>query len=127
MYEITVTRVFCAAHALRLPDGSIEPLHGHNWEVRVTVAAAQLDAMETVMDFHDLESALDRLVGPANNANLNDLPPFVGADGALAVNPSAERVAQWIGDEMAGALPATVKLHHVRVSEAPGCAATYRP
>src|SRR4051812_27370017 len=35
-FEITTTRTFSAAHQLRLPDGSIEPLHGHNWRVKVT-------------------------------------------------------------------------------------------
>ena len=27
-FEITTTRTFAAAHQLRLPDGSLEPLHG---------------------------------------------------------------------------------------------------
>ena len=39
-FEITTTRTFAAAHQLRLYDGSLEPLHGHNWRVQVTVCAA---------------------------------------------------------------------------------------
>jgi 6-pyruvoyltetrahydropterin/6-carboxytetrahydropterin synthase len=35
-FDITATRTFSAAHQLRLYDGSLEPLHGHNWVVRVT-------------------------------------------------------------------------------------------
>ena len=49
------TRSFSAAHQLRLYDGSLEPLHGHNWQVKVTVVAAKLDSIGVVMDFHELE------------------------------------------------------------------------
>ena len=41
-FEITTTRQFSASHQLRLYDGSLEPLHGHNWQVKVTVAADSL-------------------------------------------------------------------------------------
>jgi hypothetical protein len=35
-FQISTTREFAAAHALRVYDGSLEPVHGHNWRVRVT-------------------------------------------------------------------------------------------
>ena len=35
-FEITTTRHFSASHQLVLYDGTLEPLHGHNWQVRVT-------------------------------------------------------------------------------------------
>jgi 6-pyruvoyl-tetrahydropterin synthase len=127
MYEISVARVFAAAHAIRLPDGSLEPVHGHNWSVLVTVGSSRLDGIETVMDFHDLEQALDTALAKANNRHLNEVPPFVGPDGRLAVNPTAERVAWWIGQEIAAVLPRRVKLISVAVGEAPGCTAVYRP
>jgi len=126
-YEIEVKQTFCAAHALRLPDGSLETLHGHNWQVMVTVQSGQLDAMDTVMDFHELERWLDALMAQVNNGNLNTLPPFADGSGGLAINPSAERVAQWIGEDIAAKLPESASLVSVRVSEAPGCRATFRP
>ena len=43
-FEITTIRGFSAAHQLRLYDGSLEPLHGHNWRVKVTVSAAEVEA-----------------------------------------------------------------------------------
>ena len=76
MYEITVSRVFSAAHALRLYDGSMEALHGHNWSVELTVAAGQLDAIDVVMDFHELERSDDALMDRVQNRNLNDVEPF---------------------------------------------------
>ena len=123
MYEITVHSTFAAAHALRLPDGSWEPVHGHNWQVAVTVARADLDAMETVMDFHELEQAVEAVVGPWRTAHLNEQPPFADR----GVNPSAERVAWWLGEQVAGGLPAGARLVSVQVGEAPGCFAVYRP
>lgn len=127
MFEITIERIFSAAHALRLPDGSFEPLHGHDWRVAVTVAAAQLDAMDTVMDFHELEATLETIIGPWRNANLNQSRPFAGPDGQLTINPSAERVAEQIGLGIAGTLDASIALIEAAVGEAPGCTARYRP
>lgn len=122
MYEIAVDRSFSAAHALRLADGSLEPTHGHNWSVRITVRADQLDAIETVMDFHVLEQWVDAILAPVNNCNFNDLPPF-----DAEVNPTAERVAWWISQQLAPHLTDQARLQSVRVGEAPGCFATYRP
>ena len=75
-FEITTTRRFSAAHQLRLYDGSLEPLHGHNWRVKVTVSAAKLDRIGVVMDFHELERLVDAVTMPLHNRHLNDLPPF---------------------------------------------------
>jgi len=120
-YEIRTERTFAASHTLRLPDGTREPLHGHNWRVRVTVASDRLDAMDCVMDFHELERQLDAVVGPWHNRHLDDAEPFAGG----AVNPSAERVAEAVARGVS--LPAGVRLVSVEVSEAPGCVAVYRP
>lgn len=122
MYEITVESEFCASHALRLADGTVEPVHGHNWPVAVTVASERLDAMQTVMDFHQLEAIIAQVISPWHNRHLNDVEPF--ADGE--VNPSAERVAWWVGTQVAQGLPEPVRVVAVRVGEAPRCSATWR-
>jgi len=120
-YEITVTSVLCAAHALKLGDGTHEPMHGHNWQVRVTVGGEQLDEIETVMDFHQLQGLVSTVLAPANNGNLNEIAPFANGQ----VNPTAERVAWWLATTISGQLPDGVSLVRVCVSEAPGCEATY--
>lgn len=122
MYAIEVTTEFCAAHQLRLADGGVEPLHGHNWRVTVRVESRNLDALETVMDFHALQSMLEKIVRPWANGNLNDLPPF-----DRQWNPSAERIAEYIGQELAKQIAGTVRLGEVRITEAPGCEAIYWP
>lgn len=119
MFEITVTREFSAAHQLRLYDGSLEPLHGHNWRVIVTVALPELDAIGVVMDFHELERRIDAIVAPWHNSNLNDHEAF------RRTNPSAENVALHIARSLRLDKPLT--LVSVQVWEAPGCSAIYRP
>jgi 6-pyruvoyltetrahydropterin/6-carboxytetrahydropterin synthase len=119
-FDITVTREFAAAHQLRLYDGSLEPLHGHNWRVRVVVSSAQLDSIGTVMDFHELERLLDAIIVPLHNRHLNEVPPF-----AQGLNPSAENVAFHIGRSLK--LPAGVRLILTEVWETENCSAIFRP
>jgi len=123
MFQIVITREFSAAHALKLPNGEMEPLHGHNWPVDVTIEAADLDELETVMDFHILERDLDAILKQLNNRNVNDVGPFVDCK----INPSAERIAQWIGQLLIPTLPKRTKLVSVRIGEAPGCKAVWLP
>ena len=91
-FDIIVTREFSAAHALRFPDGTIEPLHGHNSPVAVTVSAAELDPLGVVMDFHELQRLLDGIIMPMHNRHLNELDAV-----HARANPSAENVAMHIG------------------------------
>lgn len=118
-FEITATRSFSAAHQLRLYDGSLEPLHGHNWQVAVTVGADRLDSIGVVMDFHELQRRLDAVVGPMHNRHLNDLEAFAKC------NPSTENVAVYVAQTLQ--LPAEIALLGVQVWETPDCSATYRP
>ncbi len=122
MYAIEVTTEFCAAHQLRLANGGVEPLHGHNWRVTVQVESRNLNALETVMDFHALQALVEQIVQPWANRNLNECPPF-----DRQWNPSAERVAEYIGKALAKRMVASVRLGEVRITEAPGCAAIFRP
>ena len=119
-FQITTHRHFSAAHQLRLYDGSLEPLHGHNWRVRVSVSAQQLDAIGVVMDFHELERLVDAIVLPMHNRHLNELEPF-----RSTMNPSAENVALHVGRTLA--LPDGVALLAVEVWETPENSAVYCP
>lgn len=120
MYELTVEREFCAAHAIVIA-GEREPVHGHNWRVRLTVAGADLDADGLLCDFHELERNVDAALHRFRNADLNQTAPFD------VVNPTAEHIARHIADAVADRLPAGVRVASVTVTEAPGCTATYRP
>jgi len=118
-FEISITRQFAAAHQLRLDDGRLEELHGHNWKVRVTVGAPRLDPGGVVMDFHELERRVDAVIGRLHNRHLNDLPAFA------RTNPSAENVAAHVAEAVV--LPAGVELCSVEVWETETCRAVFRP
>lgn len=119
-FEISTTRRFSAAHQLRLYDGSLEPVHGHNWAVRVTVSADRLDGIGVVMDFHELERLVDRVVVPWHNGHLNEAAAFADR------NPSAENVAVAVAEGLSS-LPEGVRLRAVEVWETDDNRAVYRP
>jgi 6-pyruvoyltetrahydropterin/6-carboxytetrahydropterin synthase len=121
-FEITTTRHFSAGHQLVLYDGSLEPVHGHNWVVRVAVTARRLDAIGVVMDFHELERLVDAVVRPMHNRHLNEIEPFKSE-----LNPSAENVAVHVGRSVSPKLPNGVALRSVTVWETPENSAAYYP
>jgi 6-pyruvoyltetrahydropterin/6-carboxytetrahydropterin synthase len=118
-FEITAARHFSAAHQIRLYDGSLEELHGHNWKAIVTVSAEKLDAIGVVMDFHELDRRLAEITSAMHNRHLNDLRSFA------SLNPSTENVALHIATNLR--LPDHVKLLSVEVWETPENSAVYRP
>lgn len=119
MFELSVEREFCAAHAITMA-GKREPMHGHNWRVTVVITGQALDADGLLCDFHLIENQVDRVVKSLHNRTLNETPPFD------RINPTAEHVARHIAQSVAAALPVNVRLARASVTEAPGCVATYR-
>ncbi|MBL8747026.1 MAG: 6-carboxytetrahydropterin synthase [Phycisphaerae bacterium] len=120
MFELSIESRFSAAHAIRI-GGTLEPLHGHDWLVTLTIAGDTLDQDGLLCDFHSIEEALRSITGRFHNRCLNDTTPFD------SVNPTAEHVAAHIAERIAPMLPAEARVVSVRVTEAPGCAATFRP
>ena len=120
MFELSVQRVFSAAHAIVM-RGEREPLHGHDWNLELVVTADRLDDDGLLCDFHAVQAVVDDVIRPFQSSNLNQTPPFD------RVNPSAELVAKHIAEATAARLPAGVRVVRVRLTEAPGCAAHYHP
>ena len=84
------------------------------------MSASKLDALGTVMDFHELERLVDGIVVPMHNRHLNALEPFV-----KELNPSAENVAYHVARSLT--LPRDVQLERVEVWETDGNSAAYEP
>jgi 6-pyruvoyltetrahydropterin/6-carboxytetrahydropterin synthase len=132
MFQISVDREFCAAHALDI-QGVREPVHGHNFRLTVAVEGDRLDADGLLLDFHALERLVDGVIRPLNVSDLNAAPALVG-EGGKRVNPSAEAIARHIGDRVAQGLEGITpngapvpRLAYIRLTEAPGCAVVYSP
>lgn len=123
MFEISVEASFAAAHAISIA-GVRETVHGHNWHVTVTVAGQTLDRDGLLCDFHTVESTLREITQRFHNNDLNAVEPF-----RSGLNPTAENVARTIAEELSRGLDLSphALVASVRVTEAAGCAATYRP
>jgi 6-pyruvoyltetrahydropterin/6-carboxytetrahydropterin synthase len=126
MFEVSVERTFAAAHQLRDYKGKCENLHGHNYKVRVTVQAEELDAAGLVVDFVEIKRLMDQIIERLDHTYLNDIPPFD------RLNPSAENIAKLFFDELdrglkAAAMANSPRLAAVKVWETETSTATYRP
>ncbi len=120
MYELSIRTQFAAAHSIRI-QGEQEPVHGHHWEVTAVISGPDLDDDDLLCDFHMIEARLNDIVRPFHNRHLNEVEPFD------ALNPTAERVARYIGESLASGLASGLRLDSLTVTEAFGCAATWRP
>ena len=125
MYEVTVEQSFAAAHALRNYKGACENLHGHNFKVHVTIEGNQLDKAGMLVDFLDVKSLMQEVMGRLDHQNLNDVPPFNEEK-----NPSAECIAEYLYTHVSAGLkdvPVPVRVREVKVWETDIQSATYRP
>ena len=122
MYEVSYETTFCATHRLTRDGQPIEPLHGHDWRVEVVAAGDTLDGIGVVVDFEHLKAVLGEVAGRFHYKDLNDHPDLAGR------SISAEVMARYFFDEVKKGLGAEGRhLARVRVWEAPGCSASYRP
>jgi len=123
MFEVSVEDTFAAGHALRNYKGKCENVHGHNYRVQVTLSGPELDSIGLLVDFVAVKKLMHTVVDRLDHQFLNDLAPFD------ALNPSAENMAKYFYDEIAGGLGQStpVKLAQVRIWETDTSSATYRP
>ena len=121
MYELTVKGHFDAAHALRGYPGECRELHGHTWDVEVTVSADSLDDIGIVYDFKALKDDLARVLGPYDHAYINEVPPFD------QISPTAENLARVLYESLGVRVDPSVRVKEVAVWESPIAKLVYRP
>ncbi|HOS93896.1 MAG TPA: 6-carboxytetrahydropterin synthase QueD [Armatimonadota bacterium] len=126
MYELAVEDHFHSAHRVDGYSGKCARLHGHTYLVRAVVAGDELDSLGMLVDFATLRACLKRVLDELDHQLLNDLPLP-----ELAPNPTAEVIARAVHARLAselaadGAVPSTVRLARVEVSESPGAVAVF--
>jgi len=98
MFEVRVDTSFAAAHFLADYHGKCERLHGHNYHVYAHVRGFSLDAGGMLLDFSELKAALKKVCDSLDHRNLNDFSFF-------EQNPSAERIAYFIYNEILKEIP----------------------
>jgi len=119
MFTLSVETHFWASHQLTLPNGSKEPLHGHNWSVTADVSSNKLDSMGLVMDFGRLRTLVEEIVAGFDNIGLDRIDYF------QQNGSSSEAVAKYIYEKLEPKLPKDLKLEDVVVAEEPGCSAKF--
>jgi len=118
MYEISVREHFDAAHALKGYRGKCERLHGHRYEVVVTLRVDKLDDIGLAYDFSIIKKHLSDVLNRFDHNTLNDVEPFD------KINPSAENIAVKIYEELHRM---ELPIVSVQVYESPDTWVTYRP
>lgn len=110
MFELSIKGDIASAHFLRGYEGKCKDLHGHTWQVEVTVISKELDSIGMVADFVVLKRQLKEFLSGLDHVCLNALPYFKG------VNPSTENIAKYIYQNFAAVIQ-PLKLKRVQVWE----------
>ena len=122
MFTVFKEYSFSAAHAIRGHTRGCQNLHGHNYRVRVHVAAEKLDELGMVLDFADLKAIVEEVVGRFDHAVINDHPPFDSER-----NTTAEELARYVHEQVSPRLPPGRAVRRVEVWETDGSCATFEP
>lgn len=119
MYILTVKDHFDAAHALVGYPGQCKNVHGHTWDVEVSVRGIDLDGVGIVYDFKDLKEDLQYILEAYDHKYLNDVAPFD------TINATAENLARVIYEQLEAMLPARIEIVEVSVWESPVAKLTF--
>lgn len=117
-FEITKRFTFEAAHHFpQMGEGHrYARLHGHSFEVDVTIGGARDAEHGWVADFDDVDTSLQGLRDQLCHTYLNEIE---GLD-----NPSLENIAAWIADKLLGSYPGLISVTVRRPSCGEAC--TYK-
>lgn len=120
MFEVSVREHFDAAHYLRGYRGKCESLHGHRFQVMVTVRTSDVDEIGLAFDFAELKRHLREILERLDHTCLNEVPPFD------RINPSSENIAATIYHQLEERLTG-ISISSVQVCESPEACVTYLP
>jgi 6-pyruvoyltetrahydropterin/6-carboxytetrahydropterin synthase len=119
-YELTVKGHFDAAHHLYGYPGECKELHGHTWDVEVTVGAQELDEIGIVYDFKSLKADLAVVLETYDHVLINQVEPFD------RISPTAENLARVIFERLSETVDERVRVIEVAVWESPIAKLVYR-
>jgi 6-pyruvoyltetrahydropterin/6-carboxytetrahydropterin synthase len=140
MILITKTFRFEMAHALDNHDGKCRNLHGHSYQLNVTLTGTVIDddshhKAGMIMDFGDLkrlvkEEILDRF---DHGLLLWEKSPFLSENSSLthsklikvSWHPTSENMVQHFAELIRPRLPEGVELHHLDLFETPSSSASW--
>ncbi|MDB9975075.1 6-carboxytetrahydropterin synthase QueD [Candidatus Thioglobus sp.] len=120
MFALKIVTDFASAHSLRDYPGDCARLHGHNWQVEVSVCSQVLDDSGIAIDFREIKKQTKLVVKRLDHQYLNEIKPFD------VLNPTAENIAKYFFDEITLLITnKDVKVKEVMIWETPRSAVTY--
>ncbi|MDH5325016.1 MAG: 6-carboxytetrahydropterin synthase QueD [Gammaproteobacteria bacterium] len=121
-YTLKIVTDFASAHTLRDYPGACSRMHGHNWKVEVEVKAAGLDDIGMGIDFKKIKQTTWQVTDELDHQYLNELPAFTH------INPTAERIAEYIFKEVSERLNTDViKVKAITLWETERACVRYEP
>ena len=94
MFVLKIVTDFASAHSLRNYPGDCSRLHGHNWQVEVSVSSQVLDDNGIAIDFREIKKQTKLVIKRVDHQYLNEIEPFD------VLNPTAENIAKYSFDEV---------------------------
>jgi 6-pyruvoyltetrahydropterin/6-carboxytetrahydropterin synthase len=133
IHEVSITKIlrFEAAHVIHGHSGGCGRIHGHSYELHVTVALAKplsgyIDGLGMVFDFKELKKLMnDNVIGLLDHRLLVS-KRYLEVSGlsfsedeilALDAEPTAENLLIFINEKMTGLLPVQIRLSILRLWE----------
>ena len=120
MFVLKIVTDFASAHSLRNYPGDCARLHGHNWQVEVSVCSNVLDDNGIAIDFREIKTQTKLVIKRLDHQYLNEIKPFD------VLNPTAENIAKYFFEEVGLLINSeNVKVKEVLIWETPRSAVTY--
>ena len=120
MFVLKIVTDFASAHSLRNYPGDCARLHGHNWQVEVSVCSEVLDDNGIAIDFREIKKQTKLVIKRLDHQYLNEIKPFD------VLNPTAENIAKYFFEEVGLLINReNVKVKEVLIWETPRSAVTY--
>ena len=120
MFVLKIVTDFASAHSLRNYPGDCARLHGHNWQVEVSVCSNVLDDNGIAIYFREIKKQTKLVIKRLDHQYLNEIKPFD------VLNPTAENIAKYFFDEVGLLINnENIKVKEVLIWETPRSAVTY--
>ena len=118
------------AHAIHGYNGKCKDIHGHSYELHVSVTNGNKDdfceAPGFIIDFKDLKSIVqENIIANADHklmlskTFLNEHPQFLSANNLVSINfePSAENLLLYFHNLIVNKFPPYIKIYKMRIYE----------
>ncbi|MFI4912075.1 MAG: 6-pyruvoyl trahydropterin synthase family protein [Sedimentisphaeraceae bacterium JB056] len=119
MYTVILKENFRASHYVRMPDGSIEKPHNHDWKLEVAVSTEELDNNGFAVEFLSLQDTIRNVLKKLDSRDLNQIDDF------KPNFPTTEIVSKYVYDNIKKHLPFGVVLEYTLLEESKGCYIRY--